>query len=108
MLRFHGLMVSSCLIGASHLARAQHSGQLTQNGWNSDGTRADGTGTNAAGVNLVSPILTSGPEAGWGNPAHDADIRHQIRFGAAAGTVPMGTHSGAVHLVIGPNGSGKS
>lgn len=54
----------------------------------------------------VRPTCTF--EAGWGNPAHDADIRHQIRFGAAAGTVPMGTHSGAVHLVIGPNGSGKS
>jgi len=84
--------------------------ELSQNAWFSDDTRADGTGTQAAGTNLVSDTLTDDPEAtATGIPAHDADIVNQIIFGPAPGTVPPGTHTGAVHLQIAAGaGSGKS
>jgi hypothetical protein len=84
--------------------------ELSENGWFSDDTRADGTGTEAAGTNLISDTLTDDPEAtASGTSAHDADILNQITFGPAAGTVPAGTHTGAVHLTIAPGvGAGKS
>ncbi len=102
------VLALSCLLGTSSLGQAQHTGQLSQNGWHSDDTRADGTGTQPAGTNLVSPVLTDTPEGLSGNPAHDADIRRQIRFGPAPGVVPAGTHSGAVQLRIGAAAAGKS
>jgi hypothetical protein len=89
---------------------AQNTSVLSQNGWFSDDTRADGTGVSAAGTNLISPTLTDNPEASSmaASSAFDVEIRNQIRFIAAPGTIPMGTHTGALHLRIGPSGSGKS
>ncbi|HEX5010736.1 MAG TPA: hypothetical protein VFY71_10060, partial [Planctomycetota bacterium] len=73
-------------------------GSLADDGWYSDDTRADGSGTQSAGTNLVSPLLTDNPEAtASGNPAHDADIFHQIQLGSAPGVVPAGTGGGAQH-----------
>jgi len=89
---------------------AQNTSQLSENGWFSDDTRADGLGSEPAGTNLISPTLTDDPEAtASGTSAHDADIRRQITFGPAPGTVPAGTHRGALHLSIAPGaGAGKS
>ena len=100
----------AALAGAStSTAFAQNTSQLAENGWYSDDTRADGEGFEAAGTNLVSDLLTDDPEAtAVGTSAHNADITRQISFGEAPGTVPAGTHRGAVHLAIGANGSGKS
>jgi len=90
-------------------AFAQNTSQLAQNGWYSDDTRADGFGTESAGTNLVSDTLTDDPEAtASGTSAHNTDINSLIQFGPAPGTVPAGTHRGAVNLNIGANGSGKA
>lgn len=95
------------LASATALAQVQVT-SLADDGWYSDDTRADGTGTQSAGTNLKSTVLTDMPEAGAGNPAHDADILAQIAFVDAPGSVPSGTWPAALHLVIGPSGSGKS
>ncbi len=83
---------------------------LSTNGWYSDDTRADGSGVQAAGTNLKSLTLTAMPEAGSGNPAHDADILAQILFGAAPAGLPGGTHPGSINLFIDAvgGGAGKS
>ena len=103
-------VVLAALAGAEFAtAHAQNTDQLSENGWYSDDTRADGEGIEAAGTNLISDLLTDDPEAtASGTAAHNADINRQIEFGEAPGTVPAGTHRGAVHLAIGANGSGKS
>jgi len=104
------LIVSLALAACTVAAHAQNTSQLSENGWFSDDTRADGFGTEPVGTNLISPTLTDDPEAGAsGTATHDADIQRQITFGAAPGTVPAGTHRGAVHYAIGAGaGGGKS
>ncbi|MFT4541792.1 MAG: hypothetical protein ACI841_002368 [Planctomycetota bacterium] len=104
-----GLILTAGIATTTGQALAQNTSQLSENGWYSDDTRADGLGAQPAGTNLISPQLTDDPEAtAVGTVAHDADIQRQISFGAAAGTVPAGTHRGAVHMTIGATGSGKS
>ena len=110
MIDLRSLCAASLFIIATSGVHAQNTSQLSENGWFSDDTRADGLGAESAGTNLISPALTDDPEASAsGSAAHDADIRRQIKFGPAPGTVPVGTHRGAVHLSIAPGvSSGKS
>jgi hypothetical protein len=99
----------ACAAASPLAAQEINTNFLSQNGWFSDDTRADGSGTEAAGTNLISDSLTDDPEGtASGTSAHDADIRDQILFGPAPGTVPAGTHPDAVHLLIDGGASGKS
>jgi len=98
-----------CLLATPLAAQEINTSALSQNGWFSDDTRADGSGSVAEGLNLISDTLTDDPEAsGSGTSTHDADINDQILFAPAAGTVPFGTHLGAVQLRIDGGGGGKS